>query len=74
MFKQFQATQMKSKQTGDKPRLQDKGSSPPTLPLPSLADPLTLGSGGMFDGHAFNRLIASTFGEDNYLKVMMVSY
>ena len=43
------------------------------LPLPSLADPLTYGSGGMFDGHAFTRLIASTFGEDNYLKVMMVS-
>ena len=44
-----------------------------TIPLPSLADPLTLGSGGMFDGHTFTRLLISTIGDDNYLKVMMVS-
>ena len=42
------------------------------LPLPSLADPLTYGSGGMFDGLTFIRLLISTFGEDNYLKVMLV--
>ena len=42
------------------------------ITLPSLADPLTFGSGGMFDGNTFSRLVASTFAEDNYLKIMMV--
>ena len=26
----------------------------------------------MFDGNTFSRLVASTFAEDNYLKIMMV--
>ena len=44
------------------------------ITLPSLADPLTFGSGGMFDGNTFSRLVASTFAEDNYLKIMMVGF
>ena len=70
----FQATQMKSKQGGDKVKSpESKPNNFSTIPLPALADPLTFGSGGMFDGNSLSRLIVSTIAEDNYLKVMMVS-
>ena len=68
----WKASQIKPTSIGDKGKFNDKQGNVASLPLPSLADPLTFGSGGMFDGLTFTRLLISTFGEDNYLKVMMV--
>ena len=70
----LQATQRSPKHIAEMGKSLDaKLISSGSISVPTLADPSLLEGGGTFEGHAFTRWICSTFGEDNYLKIMLVS-